>query len=151
MRALLLTTALMVSSLAVADTGALHVYAWNGKSYTKVGTMTGEGSGNAAIVCVGGNCDLRTTCDTCHTGSSRPTAYSNPALHEREFARRAIQVGSTPLVVRAGTLIRTAGGLTLKRPSTERAEAFPADALVLPDRTGAPSFVFYKGDQPPRP
>jgi hypothetical protein len=134
-----------------AGQGLIHIYVWNGSGYSKGGSMPSGQESSMAIVCKSGNCRPRETCDTCHTGTVAAGPYANQELHEREFARRALRVGSTPVAFGTEFLRREGTQMVLTRASGARIATLPGDAFVLPDRTGRPAFVVYRGDQPPRP
>jgi hypothetical protein len=135
----------------VAQEGTIHIYYYNGSGYTKTGTMPSGQSSSMAIVCKNGNCRVREVCESCHTGSVASGPYANQALHDREFARQAMRLGDRPVPFGAVAVHRGVTGLVLARPTGERAAALPADALVLPDRSGTAAFILYRGDAAPRP
>lgn len=144
--------ALVLAAVGVAARqGLIHIYVWNGSGYSKGGTMPSGQESSMTIVCKNGHCKPRESCDVCHTNSSATAVYSNQALHDREFARRAVRVSDAPMAFGALTLRRSGTQLTLGTAGRDPIVRFPADAVVLPDRSGQAAFIFYRGDQPPRP
>jgi hypothetical protein len=138
------------SAAVIAD---VHLYNQVGSGWKKVGRMKSDG--DLAIACSDGDCDYTTICGPCHAaGTAKPLApgaeFRNLAVHDAAFRSRALVVAGQPLAWGASTLKREGGRLTIES-NGRRVASLPADAVVLPDRTGRAKFVVYRGDLSPTP
>jgi hypothetical protein len=154
MRRLAVLSVVWLVAASAAVTADVHIYNKVGGGWKKVGRMKSDGG--VAFVCNGGDCDYTTICGPCHAGgSAKPlppgAEFRNLPIHETAFRSRALMVAGQPLPWGASTLKREGGRLTISESSGRRLASLPADAMVLPDRTGRAAFVVYKGDLSPTP
>lgn len=133
----------------------VHIYQQVDGKWVKVGRMKSEG--NVSFLCSDGSCDYDAICSSCHvSGGAKPVASQGPlqnlSLHVGEFSRRAIRMtGGQPVPWGSAQLKLDGGRLTATGRSGQRVASLPADALVLPNRTGRATFVVYKGELAPLP
>jgi hypothetical protein len=154
MRRLAVLSVVWFVAASVALTADVHIYNQVGSGWKKVGRMKSEG--DVAFVCSDGDCDFTTICGPCHAaGGAKPLApgaeFRNLPVHDTAFRSRALVVAGQPLAWGASTLKREGGRLTIVASNGRRVARLPADAVVLPDRTGRAKLVVYRGDMSPTP
>ncbi len=128
-------------------------YAFQNGTYVRVGTQDFAG-GSMSVVCHPGFC-YEVDCSVCHTSGSatgdlRARGFDDSRHWREYFPPRTVQLsvgqsvtwGDQRLERRDGaiTLINSRGGPVIR---------FPANTLILGDRTRRPAFLVWPGDRAP--
>jgi hypothetical protein len=147
-----IVASILVSSVAAVQAD-IFTYRYQNGNYNRVSSEQSAG-GHMSVICYPGFC-YEVNCDACHTAGSaagdlRARGFDGGRHFREYFPPRTVQLSPGQSIAWGDQrLERRDGAIALVTSRGEALIRFPADTVILGDRSRRPAFLVWSGDRPP--